>query len=159
MAERFQGFADQLEAEIPALRRYSRSLTRSVYDADDLLQATLERALTKRHQFESGTDLRRWLFTIMRHTRINAHRQAKRRGPHVALDDWHPETHRPPRQEKHIELKEVANRLAKLRPEERNVVELSVFRGLKHKQIAERLNVAEGTVKSRLNRARRALAA
>ena len=59
-------FARLLEAEIPRLRRYARALTRDVVRADDLVQSCLTRAIAKQHLWQPGTDLRAWLFTILR---------------------------------------------------------------------------------------------
>src|SRR3546814_20588542 len=59
-------FVDTVEQMIPTLRRFAHSLARNAADADDLLQDTLERALGRAHQFEAGTNLKAWLFTLMR---------------------------------------------------------------------------------------------
>ena len=61
-------FARLLEIEIPRLRRYARALTRDVSRADDLVQSCLTRAVAKQHLWQPGTDLRAWLFTILRNT-------------------------------------------------------------------------------------------
>ena len=54
-----------LEAEIPKLRRYARALVRDMDRADDLVQDTLTRALTKQHLWAPGSNLRAWLFVLM----------------------------------------------------------------------------------------------
>ena len=59
-------FVDAIEQLIPTLQRFAHSLTRNSADADDLLQDTMERALARSHQFEAGTNLKAWMFTIMR---------------------------------------------------------------------------------------------
>ena len=59
-------FVDEIEQLIPTLRRFAHSLARNAADADDLLQDTLERSLGRSHQFEAGTNLKAWMFTIMR---------------------------------------------------------------------------------------------
>jgi RNA polymerase sigma-70 factor (ECF subfamily) len=60
-----------IEQEIPRLRRYARALTRNRERADDLVQDTLGRALTKEQFWQPGTNLRAWLFTIMHNQNIN----------------------------------------------------------------------------------------
>ena len=60
-----------VEREIPRLRRYARALTRATDRADDLVQETLVRALTKGHLWQPGTDFRAWLFTIMHNQYVN----------------------------------------------------------------------------------------
>lgn len=152
----------RLEEEIPHLRRYARSLTRDATDAEDLLQDCLERALSRLDQFEPGSELRRWLFTIMRNLHIDACRKARRRGPEVAIDDVHRETHQThlaAPQEAHMEVKAIERRLRKLRRCDRQVILLSAFSTMSQAAIARKLDVAVGTVKSRLSRARTLLAA
>jgi len=67
-----------IEAEIPRLRRYARSLARNPEAADDLVQACLERALRAIDGWQPGTNLRAWLFTILRNCHINEVRRGRR---------------------------------------------------------------------------------
>ena len=71
-------FGSLVEREIPRLRRYARALTRNAERADDLVQETLLRAISKRHLWQMGTDLRAWLFTIMHNQHVNLVRRAVR---------------------------------------------------------------------------------
>jgi RNA polymerase sigma-70 factor, ECF subfamily len=71
-------FRQLVEQEIPRLRRYARALTRSAERADDLVQDTLLRALSKAHLWQPGTDLRAWLFTVMHNQDVNLVRRAMR---------------------------------------------------------------------------------
>src|SRR5918912_2433812 len=80
-------FARLLEVEIPRLRRYARALTRDVTRADDLVQNCLTRAVTKRHLWQPGTDLRAWLFTILHNQHVNEVRRSMREGSNVAIDE------------------------------------------------------------------------
>ena len=67
-----------MEALIPNLRAYARMLTHDRANADDLVQACLERAIDKVETFEPGTNLKGWLFTILRNLYINDRRRAAR---------------------------------------------------------------------------------
>jgi hypothetical protein len=67
-----------VEQEIPRLRRYARALTRNADRADDLVQETLTRAIDKAHLWQTGTDIRAWLFTIMHNQDVNMVRRAIR---------------------------------------------------------------------------------
>src|SRR5260370_39986022 len=78
---------DQLMEHVPRLRRYARALINNRDLADDLVQDTLERALRHTEQFQSGTDLRAWLFTIMHNVFVNQARRSGARAVHVSLDD------------------------------------------------------------------------
>jgi RNA polymerase sigma-70 factor (ECF subfamily) len=148
-----------IEREIPDLKRYALSLKRNPDDAEDLVQDTLERAISRIHQFRPGTEMRRWLFTILHHIHIDDCRKANRRGTSIPVEEWHAETARPAEQEAHMRVREIEGRLRELRPCDRVTVLLSAFTDQSQDSIAERTNVAVGTVKSRLSRAREALAA
>lgn len=152
-------FATDLQSEIPHLWRFARSISTSSEAADDLMQTALERALRNRRQYVRGTKLRSWLFAIARNAQLDEFRKVERRGHHVPIEEWYEQATAAPAQEKHLELGDVAKSLENLRPEERDVLELCVFSGLSHDQIASQMGVAIGTVKSRLSRARQALAA
>ena len=76
-----------LEPLIPALRRYAYALVRDHDAADDLVQDTLERALSRWTLRRRDGDLRAWLFTIQRNLHVSALRQGQRRGAHVELDE------------------------------------------------------------------------
>lgn len=148
-----------LEGEIPHLRRYAHSLTHHPDQADDLVQDCLEKAVTHIDKFSAGTDLRCWLFTIMRHSHIDRLRKQQRRGPHVVFEDWLHETWRPPEQEHYLRIQDVVAAMDKLRPCDQEVIRLVVAEGMLYKEVAARLGVAVGTVKSRLSRARHTLSA
>src|SRR6201986_821420 len=76
--EPMSDFNGLVEREIPRLRRYARALTRSADRADDLVQETLLRAISKSHLWQTGTDIRAWLFTIMHNQYVNMVRHAMR---------------------------------------------------------------------------------
>src|SRR5258708_32612872 len=75
-----------LEPRIPALRRYAYALLHDHAAADDLVQDTLERALSRWSSRRPGGELRAWLFVILRNLHIDAYRQARRRGTEVEID-------------------------------------------------------------------------
>ena len=86
-------FGRLLEKEIPRLRRYAFALTRNVSRADDLVQDTLVRAIAKQSFWQSGTNLRAWLFTVMHNLNVNGVRRRVREGTAVNLDDEWPFRH------------------------------------------------------------------
>ena len=79
-------FHNLIEHEIPRLRRYARALTRSSDRADDLVQETLLRAIAKAHLWQTGTDIRAWLFTIMHNHYVNMVRRARREEATVDIE-------------------------------------------------------------------------
>lgn len=148
-----------LAIELPHVRRYAHHLATDPADGDDLMQTALERAWRHGGRFDSNEGLRRWLFTIVRNANIDERRR-RRRQRNVSIDDPHGspiEPTLPAPQESYLELREVIGRMHRLRAEERIVVQMSVFDGVSHGDIARRLGVAVGTVKSRLSRARAAM--
>jgi RNA polymerase sigma-70 factor (ECF subfamily) len=149
---------DQLEDEIPHLRRYARSLCHDPERADDLVQDCLERAISRANQFQPGTDLRRWLFTILKHGFIDIRRANARRGIHVPLEDWSSSASHKPEQPSHLEARDVLEAIDHLRREERDVIDFVVFKGMRYRDVSSKLHVAVGTIKSRLARARHSLA-
>ena len=78
------GWRNEVVALIPALRAFAWSLSHNAADADDLVQDTLIKAWTHRDKFEPGTNLRAWLFTILRNTYYTA---VVRRRREVADED------------------------------------------------------------------------
>src|ERR1700730_14748580 len=147
----------QIEAEIPRLRRYARALTRDESNADDLVQDCLVRALSKQHLWQEGTDLRAWLFTILHNQYVNQVRRAIREGTAVSVSDTEPSLTRAPDQGKRLELRDLDRALARLPEEQRTVILLVGLEGMRYEAVAEIIGVPVGTVRSRLSRGREAL--
>jgi RNA polymerase sigma-70 factor (ECF subfamily) len=147
----------QIEVEIPRLRRYARALTRDVFAADDLVQESVARALGKLHLWQAGTDLRAWLFTILHNQYVSHVRRAVREGTVVGLSDNEPLLTRMPQQTHRLELRDLDRALAKLPSEQRQVILLIGLEGMRYEEVAAILHVPVGTVRSRLSRARQAL--
>lgn len=149
----------QVAAEIPALQRYARVLARDEASRDDLVQDGIERALRNADRFETGSNLRSWLFTILRNTYIDGYRKTRRRGPHMNLDDYAGALSMAAPQPAAVELHYTLDAIAVMNERDRTIFELAVFDELSHRAVADRLGIAVGTVKSRLSRARTALSA
>jgi RNA polymerase sigma-70 factor (ECF subfamily) len=154
-------FGNELVALLPRLRRLARSLTGQPDDADDLVQATLERALHSRSLWEPGTRLDAWMFRIMRNLWIDQIRQRKVRGDRTPVHDAEqlPGFDGRVVADSRITLADVATLLAELPGEQRAVVQSVCIDDLSYRETAERLKTPIGTVMSRLARARLALAA
>jgi RNA polymerase sigma-70 factor, ECF subfamily len=137
------------------LRRYAKLLTRSMTDADDLIQETMLRALSKLHLWQPRSDLRAWLFTIMRNQHMNEIRRQARARRLLAGVDVDPV--RSGNQISSLELSEVAVALSQLPAQQRSIILLIAVDGVSYAEAADRLGVPVGTVRSRLSRARTAL--
>lgn len=148
----------QLVELLPALRRFSWSLTNSAHDADDLLQATVERLLTK--GVPADADVGKWAFTVCRNLWIDEYRSRKVRQnaewdpmltDHAQVDgerDVHSQ----------MELDRVNDAMRRLPEEQHLVISMVAVQGLSYKGVAEALEIPLGTVMSRLARGRAKLA-
>jgi RNA polymerase sigma-70 factor (ECF subfamily) len=142
-------FRQDIEATIPALRRYARALTREVESADDLVQDTLVRALRSEHLFHGG-ELRSWLYTILTNLNRNRLRSLARRPVLTPIDD----NDAPDMAGPEAGGRDIERALATLVDEQRNALLLVVLEGLSYREVAEVQGVPIGTVMSRLARAR-----
>ncbi len=155
-------FRGQALAHLDALYNFALYLTRSVPEADDLVQETYLRAFRFEHRFQPGTHLRAWLFQILRNTFLTFYRTHQREIA-VAEDgvpDWDvPMFHDAPEDssgvmEAHTDLERALSRL----PEEfRTVLLLAEVEGLPLEDVARVMSCPVGTVKSRIFRAKERL--
>ena len=144
-----------IEAEIPRLRRYARFLVGDVDQADDLVQECLTRAIAKIDSWQPGTNLRAWLFVIMRNCFFNDLRR-KSRSPFIE-DAETTFAASPGNQDAHMALQEVRRAFHQLSEEHREVLLLVAIEGLAYEEAAAIIGVPIGTVRSRTSRARQAL--
>jgi len=150
-------FRERLVAEIPNLRAFAASLSGSMQMADDLVQDSMLKAWSHADSFAEGTNMRAWLFTILRNTYFSIQRK---RGREVQdSQGMHAERMGvAPAQEGVVDLADFRIALAKLSPEQREVLIMVGVSGISYEEAAEICGVAVGTVKSRVNRARNKLA-
>jgi RNA polymerase sigma-70 factor (ECF subfamily) len=147
---------DQVVALIPALRAFAWSISRNGSDADDLVQDTLIKAWSHRDKFETGTNLRAWLFTILRNTYYTA--VVRRRREVRDEDDQHARSlTAAPTQEWGLAIRALQVALNQLPAEHREALILVGAAGLSYEEAADICGCALGTIKSRVNRARNRL--
>lgn len=146
-----------IEHEIPRLRRYGRALTRSADRADDLVQETLLRAIAKAHLWQTGTDIRAWLFTIMHNQYVNMVRRAMREEATVDIEQMSSSLTATTDPTASCQLHELERALACLPLEQREVILLVGLEGMSYESAGQILSVPVGTVRSRLSRGRDAL--
>jgi RNA polymerase sigma-70 factor, ECF subfamily len=151
------GFSSLVEGEIPRLRRYARALTRAADRADDLVQDTLVRALTKGHLWQPGTDIRAWLFTIMHNQYVNTVRREMRDSATVDIEQMSSTLAATTDPTGRRQLAELDRALAHLPEEQREVILLVGLEGMAYESAAQILGVPIGTVRSRLSRGRDSL--
>ncbi len=147
-----ESFEAEVLALLPSLRRYSRSLTRSDADGEDLLQDCVEKVLIRRSQWR-GLNLRGWVLTIMTNLYRNGRRRESNRSFVDIDDNSHlsaTETDNDPLQRSRLEMA-----LNSLGEDYRAVLMLVVVEGYSYQDVAHMLDIPIGTVMSRLSRARR----
>jgi RNA polymerase sigma-70 factor (ECF subfamily) len=152
-----QTFVDGIMASLTSLRAYALSLTRDIHQAEDLVQETVLKAISKQEKFEADTNLQAWLFTILRNQFFSSHRKIQREvedadGAHAATLVTIPD------QEDRIVVQDLEVALAKLPQEQREAILLIGAEGMAYEEAADALGVKVGTIKSRVNRARNRLA-
>lgn len=150
----------ELVTMLPRLRRFALSLTGSRHDADDLVQAALERALGRLHLWQAGTRLDSWMYRIIQNTHISQVRAERVRPRQVTLDDTPEGSLGGPAggdAEHQITLELTLEAMQRLSNDHRAVLALVCIEGLRYREAAEVLDVSVGTVMSRLARARQKL--
>jgi RNA polymerase sigma-70 factor, ECF subfamily len=151
-------FRDDLVAVIPSLRAFAMSLSGRSDRADDLVQETLTKAWTHHDSFQQGTNLRAWLYTILRN---EFYSQVRKRSREVEDVDGFLAANvvSPPAQIAHLELEDLRSGLAELPDDQREAILLVGASGFSYEEAAQICQVAVGTIKSRVSRARDRLSA
>ncbi|KAA0972326.1 sigma-70 family RNA polymerase sigma factor [Aureimonas fodinaquatilis] len=146
-------FRAELIAIIPNLRAFATSLTGSSDRADDLVQETLVKAWDKQKTFQPGTNIKAWLFTILRNEFYTQMRKKGREvqdvdGIHAMKLAGHPE------QMGHLDFQDFRRALDTLPDDQREALVLIGASGFSYEEAAEICKCAVGTIKSRVSRAR-----
>lgn len=144
-------------AQIGSLRAFAVSLCGNRDTADDLVQETLFKAWNHIESFKEGTNLKAWLFTILRNTYFSQRRKRKREvedadGKYAARLASAPE------QYGHMDMQDFQDALKQLPADQREALVLVGAAGFSYEEAAEISDCAVGTIKSRVNRARTRLA-
>ncbi|MFK3797162.1 RNA polymerase sigma factor [Pseudomonas sp. NPDC088444] len=150
---------DELRDLLPRLRRFAVSLTRDHSSADDLVQSSLERALSGWGTKRPDGDLRAWLFSIMYRQFLDAHRKSRRYSRMLELFTGGRDDHYEPSVERTVVAQSTLQAFERLNAEQRALLLWVSVEGLSYKEVAEILDVPVGTVMSRLSRARQTLRA
>ena len=152
-------FDSALIEMLPRLRRFAHALSQNGTDADDLAQATIERALRSRDQWQAGTRLESWLYRIMRNLWIDTVRSRTRRQKVEVPAEEAEGIGEDPREsvEASFELQRMMAAMERLPAVQREIVSLILIEGFGYRETAEMLGLPIGTVSSRLVRGRTAL--
>ncbi|MEY8799946.1 RNA polymerase sigma factor [Leisingera sp. XS_AS12] len=143
----------ELVEHLGALRAFAISLTRNSATADDLVQDTLIKAWTNIDKFQVGSNMRAWLFTILRNTYYSLRRKRKREvedGDGVLSGALAQK----PDHDGRLHMRDFHAAFAQLNDEQREALVLVGASGFSYEEAAEMCGVRTGTIKSRVNRAR-----
>jgi len=144
-------FQDLLVEHLPHLRAYAMRLTRNRAMADDLVQETAVRALCNIDKFAPGTNMKAWLCTILRNQFYDELRSRSMISAYAAIP--RPAGH-DSEQESRIEMKELEREFAVLPEAQREALSLVGANGFSYEEAAEIVGCPQGTIKSRVCRAR-----
>ena len=148
---------DAVIEHLPAMRAFAMSLTRNASQADDLVQDSIVKAWKNFDKFQEGTNLRAWLFTILRNTFYSSRRKSKREVADV--DGVMAATLSvKPGHDGRLAMADFEKCFALLPDEQREALMLVGASGFSYEEAAETCKVAVGTIKSRVNRGRARLA-
>lgn len=145
------------------LEAFAIKFTNDVEDANDLVQDTIIKAIRYRHLFKEGTNLRGWLYTIMKNTFINDYRRDSRKNALIKTSEdlssfqLLGSAHNNHGENKFM-MDDINKALEKLQPEY-SCPFLRYVEGYKYQEIAEELDIPIGTVKTRIHMARNMLKA
>jgi len=155
-------FTTEIVSFSPALKPFAFKLTQNFEEANDLIQETVYKALVNKDKFKEGTNLKAWLYTIMKNIFINGYRKKSKRKTiidstdnlyyinsasiGVALN----------RSEANFMMADIKRSINELN-KDFSVPFMLHFQGFKYQEIAEKLNLPLGTVKSRIFFARKEL--
>ncbi|MGR3492947.1 MAG: RNA polymerase sigma factor [Shimia sp.] len=144
---------DELVEHLGALRAFAMSLTRNAATADDLVQDTVLKAWSNIEKFEPGTNMRAWLFTILRNTFYSLRRKRKREVEDV--DGIMAESlSQKPEHDGRLNMRDFEAAFAQLPDSQREALTLVGASGFSYEEAAQTCGVAVGTIKSRVGRAR-----
>ncbi|MDX5422537.1 MAG: RNA polymerase sigma factor [Hymenobacteraceae bacterium] len=155
-------FTNLVQSVVQSMRPIAMNLTRDSDDAKDLVQETLLKALTNRDKFKAGTNIKAWLFTIMRNTFINNYNKVTKRSSNVDSAEYLQYLNT---DENYITqnkgtatfvMNDINKAIASLSEEHRRPF-MMYYIGYKYLEIAERLQIPIGTVKNRIHIARKEL--
>ena len=153
MQDTDRGFKREMLAVLPSLRAFAMSLCGKQDRADDLVQDTVMKAWAKQESFEIGTNMRAWLFTILRNEFYSQMRKAGRE-IQDSEGTFTNNVATQPAQHGMMDMQDFRNALAELPDNQREAIILVGASGMSYEEAAEVCDCAVGTIKSRVNRAR-----
>lgn len=148
---------EELITEMNKLQRFARKLCRNEHDAEDLLQATVLKALEKKDMFKEGTSLFSWTSKIMYNDFVSSYRRKVKFETQYDCEELIANQANDSRQEKMSELSQINEAMDLLSDEHKTILICVCVKDMKYQEVADMLAIPVGTVRSRLSRAREQL--
>lgn len=139
------------------LQKFAYKLTRNQADGDDLFQATILRAIEKKHLFQEGTNLFSWTSKIMYNMFVSAYRRKVKFETQYDPESFIEKESIEANQNIQMEFKDVDRAMDELSNEHKEIIMMVCVKGMQYAEVAENLDIPVGTVRSRLSRAREQL--
>lgn len=149
--------ANALTSEMANLRKFAVKLTKNQVDADDLVQATVLRALEKKELFEDGTNLFGWSSKIMYNLFVTEYRRKIKFETQYDPDNYINAASVGAQQESKMAYAEVQDAMEYLSEDHKRILIMVCVRNMSYTEVSEALQIPVGTVRSRLSRARESL--
>lgn len=150
---------ETLIGELPKLEKFARKLCRNEHDAEDLLQATVLKALEKKDMFEEGSNLFSWTSKIMYNDFVSGYRRRVKFETQYDCSDFIANQSVKAHQDDILTLNEINEAMQELSDEHQTILVCVCVKGMKYQEVSEMLGLPVGTVRSRLSRAREQLQA
>ncbi len=151
-------FANEaLLQETDHLKKFALKLTKNMSDADDLLQSTVLRAIEKKHLFKTDSNLFSWTSRIMYNLFVSAYRRKVKFESQYDPENYIQKQKVEPKQDLEMEIQDLDSALNKMSDTHREILMMVCVNEMPYADVAEKLDIPVGTVRSRLSRARSSL--
>lgn len=147
----------ELVSQMGPLKKFALKLTHNSSDAEDLVQSTILRAMEKKHLFQEGTDLFRWMSKVMFNIFVSGHRRKTKFETQYDPDSYVQKQSVEATQEIQVNFRQVQDAMNKISDDHQKILIMVCVKGMQYSEVADDLGIPVGTVRSRLSRAREAL--
>lgn len=144
----------ELIKETDRLKKFAFRLTQNTPDAEDLVQSALLRAIEKKHLFQEGTNLYSWLSKIMFNQFVSKYRRAAKFESQYDPEPYLEKQSIEANQEVKMEVQDVQEAMDQLSSDHKDILVMICAKGMQYAEVAKKLHIPVGTVRSRLSRAR-----
>ncbi|HIF25190.1 MAG TPA: sigma-70 family RNA polymerase sigma factor [Micavibrio sp.] len=143
--------------ETERLNKFAWRLTNNVHDAEDLVQSALLRAIEKKHMFKEGTNLYSWVSKIMFNMFVSKYRRKVKFESQYDPEPYLEKQSVKAQQDIEMEVQDVEKAMQTLSEDHKDILIMVCVENMQYAEVAEKLNIPVGTVRSRLSRARDSL--